>query len=409
MMSSANIQKYTLTIALVGLLLPLNLSSIALILFIVSSFFTRVFDKKSILPKKNQLFFAGFFLLFPLGLLFTDNIDYGLKILERNLVWVLIPLVIPLGLSIRKKVLFQAFKVFSLTVHLLVFTLVVIAIWNYSSTNDPLVFYYDNLTSIIKFHPVYLAVYLLFGMLIFVESWRKKELNVSVYWVVLIVLVDFILLVLLSSKTVLISFIFVLLILVFRELKSPRKIGLSIVGLILLGIFVMQFSETKKRINDSLFSSWELLDKETFKYNDPFTGITLRLITWKFVMKKYIAEENIVVGVGTGDDRDYINAVYKDRNMDAAGYLDFNLHNQYLEYFLKFGLIGLLYFLTILFLSFRKAIKEKNKLYFSFLLIFCLFSLTESNLEVQRGIVFFVLINSIFYFFPQSTEQKTNE
>jgi len=95
--------------------------------------------------------------------------------------------------------------------------------------------------------------------------------------------------------------------------------------------------------------------------------------------------------------------------MDDAGYLNFNLHNQYLEYFLKFGLIGLLYFLTILFLSFRKAIKEKNKLYFSFLLIFCLFSLTESNLEVQRGIVFFVLINAIFYFFPQPTEQKENE
>lgn len=409
MISSQRLQFYFLTLALVGLLMPLNISSLALILFIISSFFTRIFDKKPILTKKGQLFFAGFFLLFPLGLLFTNNIDYGLKILERNMVWFLIPLVIPLGLSMSKKVLFQAFKVFSVAVHLLVFGLVIIAIWNYSSTNDPVVFYYDQLTSVIKFHPVYLAVYLLFGMLILVESWRKKELKISVYWVVLIILSDFILLVLLSSKTVLISFILVLLVHVFRELKSPRKIGLSIVALILLGIFVMQFSETKKRINDSLFSSWELLDKETFKYNDPFTGITLRLITWKFTMKKYIAEENVVIGVGTGDDRDYINGVYKDRNMDAAGYLDFNLHNQYLEYFLKFGLIGLLYFLTILFLSFRKAIKEKNKLYFSFLLIFCLFSLTESNLEVQRGIVFFVLINSIFYFFPQSTEQKTNE
>ena len=96
-------------------------------------------------------------------------------------------------------------------------------------------------------------------------------------------------------------------------------------------------------------------------------------------------------------------------SMDEAGYLGFNLHNQYLEYFLKFGLIGLIYFLTILFLSFQKAIKDRNGLYFSFLIIFCMFSITESNLEVQRGIVFFVLINSLFYFFPEVSEQKAHE
>ncbi len=399
-------QKYLLIIALVGLLLPLNLSSMALILFIISSFFTRVIARKSIVPNKRQLLFAGFFLLYPLALLYSENMGYGLKLLERNMVWFLIPMVIPLGLNFERKVLFQAFQVFSIAVHLLVFGLVVIAAANYIEPKDPLVFYYDQLTDIINFHPVYLSLYLLFGMLILVDAWRKRVFRIPFYLGLLVILFDFVLLVLLSSKTVLISFLLVLLILVFRELKNKKQLWIALAGVFVLGLGITQFSETKNRINDSLFSSWELLDKETFLYNDPFTGITLRLITWKFVMKKFVQYENVWIGVGTGDATDYIDRVYIDRNMDEAGYLGFNLHNQYLEYFLKFGLIGLIYFLTILFLSFKKAIKDRNGLYFSFLIIFCMFSLTESNLEVQRGIVFFVLVNSLFYFFSEVNEQK---
>lgn len=402
-------QKYLLMMVLVGLLLPLHWSNIFLILFIISSFFTRIIARKSIIPTKKQLVLAGFFLLFPMALLYTENTAYGLKVLERNLVWFLIPFIIPLGLNFEKHTLYKIFRIFSIAVHILILGLVSLAVWKYLNTKDPLVFYYDQLTEVIHFHPVYLSVYLLFGMLILVDAWRKKIIKVPWYLGVLVILVDFVFLVLLSSKTVLLSFLLVLLILVFRELKSKKQMLTAVLAVLLFVVGITQFSETKNRINDSLFSSWELLDKETFVYNDPFTGITLRLITWKFVMNKFVQHENIFLGVGTGDATDYIDRVYIDRNMDEAGYLGFNLHNQYLEYFLKFGLIGLVYFLTILFLSFQKAIRDRNGLYFSFLVIFCIFSITESNLEVQRGIVFFVLINALFYFFPEIKEHRANE
>jgi O-antigen ligase len=393
----------------VGLLLPLHWSNMVLILFIISSFFTRIIAKKSMIPTRKQLFFAGFFLLFPMALLYTENSAYGVKVLERNLVWFLIPLIIPLGLNFEKNTLYKILRVFSIAIHILVFGLVLLAIWKYIDTKDSLVFYYDQLTEVIHFHPVYLSVYLLFGMLILIDAYRKKMIRIPWYFGILVILLDFVFLVLLSSKTVLLSFLLVFLILVFRELKSKKQILTAVLGILLFVVGITQFSETKNRINDSLFSSWELLDKETFLYNDPFTGITLRLITWKFVMNKFIQHENALLGVGTGDATDYIDRVYIDRNMDEAGYLGFNLHNQYLEYFLKFGLIGLIYFGTILFLSFQKAIKDRNGLYFSFLVIFCIFSITESNLEVQRGIVFFVLINSLFYFFTEIKEHRSNE
>jgi O-antigen ligase len=402
------INTIALSIALVGLLLPLNISNIALGLFLVATFVSNLTRKKIQFPSKKQWLFVGFFLLYALGLLYTEDFKYGLKLIERNIVWLLVPLVIPLGMRMNRKHLFSAFLAFAIAIHVLMVGLVFIASYRYLDTNDALVFYYAELTEIINFHPVYLSVYLLFGLMILIEAWQKKHIKTLLYFKIPIIIFDVVLLILLSSKMVLASFILIFLILVIRSYKSKKVIWGSILGIVLLGFVVMQFSETRNRINDSLFSSWELLEKETFLYNDPFTGITLRLITWKFTMQKFLSEENVVIGVGTGDARNFINDVYRERKMDAAGYLNFNLHNQYLEYLLKFGILGLIYFGTILFLCFKKAVTSRNRLYFSFLLIFCIFSLTESNLEVQRGIVFFVLINTIFYFFPTQSLEKTN-
>jgi O-antigen ligase len=162
-------------------------------------------------------------------------------------------------------------------------------------------------------------------------------------------------------------------------------------------LFLLTFSKTKERIQESIFSKWELLSKDKFLYNDPFTGVTLRLITWKFVLLE-MKEKNCLIGTGSGDSQELIDNVYKKHKMDDAGYLGLNMHNQFLEFFVSFGLIGLLYFILILFVCFQKAIKQNDYLYIIFLFSFSFMSLTESNLQVHRGVVFFVLLNSLMYF-----------
>lgn len=399
MVSLEKLQQYSLSLSLIGLLLPMKISTILVGVFLAISLFSA-FKKKSLKSiSKENFIFAGFFLLFPIALLYSSDVDYGLKVVERNVVWFLIPLLVPFSLQMSKKQLYRAFLAFAIAVHAAALLLIVVACWNFIKTNDSLVFYYDELIAVLNFHPVYFSVYLLFSLLILFEGTLKKYIKLPLYARGLIVAFDVVVLVLLSSKIVLASFLLVLGILIFRSYRSKKSILTALLAIVVTLTVVMQFSETRKRINDSLFSSWELLDKETFKYNDPFTGITLRLITWKFVMKKFIEKENVVLGLGTGDVKEFINNVYRERKMDDGGYINYNMHNQYLEYTLKFGVLGLLYFFSILFLSFKKAIRTKNGLYFSFLLIFCIFSITESNLEVQRGIVFFVLINSVLYFF----------
>ncbi|MBL4605957.1 MAG: hypothetical protein JKY02_09945 [Flavobacteriaceae bacterium] len=306
------LQKLVLTLSLIGVVLPIQMGSLAIGLFLIISFVIALKNRfrSDRMATQFGFFFAGFFLLFVIGLFYTEETTYGLKWLERNAVWFLIPVLIPLSLKISYKELFRSLLVFSMVIHAIGLLLIGIAVWNYIDTNDIQAFYYDQLTGSIEFHPVYLSLYVLFSLLIVVEGLRKKYIKLHPLLIVSLVLFDIVLIVLLSSKIMLVALLLLLIIFMITYYKRQRKIMVLTIFLITVSVvLITQFTETKNRINDSRLSSWELLDKETFNYNDPFTGITLRLITWKFVMKKFINEENILIGLGTGDAEVFINQV----------------------------------------------------------------------------------------------------
>lgn len=406
------LQKILFTLSLIGVLFPIKISAIFIALLLLTSIFITIKNrfKNEKTALNSSIVFAGFFLLFVIGLLYTEESTYGLKWVERNSVWILIPTLLAFSLKTSYKELFRILLNFSIVVHGVGLFLVVVAISNFIETNNVQVFFYNELTSSIDYHPVYLSFFLLFSLIIVIEGLRKKYLRLHLVLIISLVIFDSILLVLLSSKTMLVSLFLLFFVFILINYKKERKaVVISLFLFLSLAFLITQFSVTKNRINDSLLSSWDLLDKETFKYNDPFTGATLRLITWKFVIKKFIEKENILIGIGTGDAKRFINQVYIERNMDAGGYLNFNMHNQYLEYFIKFGLVGVLYFFGILFLFFRIAYRNKDLLFGLFLIIFSIFSLTESTLEVQKGIIFFILVNTLFFFHYSSHKKKVDE
>jgi len=55
----------------------------------------------------------------------------------------------------------------------------------------------------------------------------------------------------------------------------------------------------------------------------------------------------------------------------------------------------------------RKSFKVKNLPFFFFLLLFILFSLTESTLRTQKGLFFFVFFASLFYYRPDFLKFKS--
>ena len=137
-------------------------------------------------------------------------------------------------------------------------------------------------------------------------------------------------------------------------------------------------------------------------------GINLRLIQARFGIK--ILEENNawITGVGIMDAQKLLNEKYIEYGLytgyegtEDIGYLNYNFHNQFVETFVRSGIIGIL-LLFAMFLSL--FMMRQSNLFISHwvILIVFMFFITESVLERQQGIVYFCLIySSCFFKHPQ--------
>lgn len=401
----------SISIALIGLLFPVNISSLCVIIFALASILKIVLTRKKLKkPTKEVVVFTGLYFLYLFGLLYTTNIKNAQGLLERNIIWLLAPLLIYFTVNLTNKQRYSVLLSFVVTTQLFALIYLLNAAKNFFITKDTASFYYEELTRpFTDFHPVYFAMYLLFSIVIIFYAHKNKIIQLSKIPLALLIFFNIVMLILVSSKSVLLLFLVFCVYEIGKTISFSKRIIAIPLLIISFVVVIFSFSTTRERINESLLSDWSILKKDKFLYNDAFSGVTLRLITWKFVVQKMFHQENVLIGVGTGDGQDFIDSTYKDLHMDKAGYLSFNMHNQYLEYFVRFGLIGMLYFFTILFFLYKKAIRNKDAVFIWFLIIICFVSLTESTLEVHRGIVYFTLFASLLYFNSYATPKNVVE
>ena len=80
-------------------------------------------------------------------------------------------------------------------------------------------------------------------------------------------------------------------------------------------------------------------------------------------------------------------------------------HNQYLSIWVGLGLIGLLWFVFVLFHPPIKLGAFNNIYYFIFFVVFVISLFTEDTIETQAGVTFYVFFNSLFLFLYNQQEQ----
>jgi O-antigen ligase len=102
--------------------------------------------------------------------------------------------------------------------------------------------------------------------------------------------------------------------------------------------------------------------------------------------------------VGSGD----LNSAYEDAYLK----IDSNMvqtkrlraHNQYLTFFVMFGVLGFVLSMISLFLPAFKSFNRGGFLYFCFLIMMFISMLNEDTLETQAGVTFFIVFYTIFAF-----------
>ena len=124
-----------------------------------------------------------------------------------------------------------------------------------------------------------------------------------------------------------------------------------------------------------------------------FSGNTMDLRMAIFTVGIKLFKENPIFGHGTGDINDVLINGYKKEGFIKGYNRKYNCHNQFLQFLLAFGLIGLLIFLVVLFLPMAYAFSVKNYLYIFFILMLCFNFLFELILETKAGVEFYAYFN----------------
>lgn len=182
-----------------------------------------------------------------------------------------------------------------------------------------------------------------------------------------------------------------------------------IVNSLIVLISVIYFLFKRKRIRTLVFFIALLLSLTAFvskhfglsasRLTDRFTELkegknTTRETRVKIWSKAIpIVKDNFLFGVGTGDADSMLHKEYDKANIKMRS----NVHNQYIDYLLKFGIFGLAVFIFILLFALRHSIKSKNYIYFCFTLLIISCCVTENILSRQWGITFYAFFNYLLF------------
>jgi O-antigen ligase len=350
----------------------LNYSSIIIIVLVGCSLLNLIIDKEA---RQYYLFLLSIpFFIYILGLINTDNLDYGLKVISKNLSLVAFPLIF---FSNNNKGQIQVNKIlqaFLLALVIVDIYLIYLFVYYYNIGEKFSMIVTDTL-----YHSTYLGLYNLVAAWVCIYRFRAQKDKRFIIWVLFFLIAG----VLTSSRIIFglaIISIFITTVLLLNSKITKSIIFLTIV---LLSIF----SVLKVPSLNEKFS--QLIEIEKWGFDkDNYQSISSRFGKIEASLK--LIEKNPLFGVGTGDLIDELVSEYKEMGFVMGYKYRYNPHNQFLDSLARNGLIGGGICLFIFFVApFILAVKQKNGLLIAVILLAVIISSTESIFGLQKGITFY--------------------
>ncbi|MBI4931494.1 MAG: O-antigen ligase family protein [Bacteroidetes bacterium] len=403
-----NIRFHFLLTSLLAFLLPIYPgiipTAIALLFinWLASGNFVYLFRKN-----KNSFYFLLFislYLLYVIGLFYSENYEYGLKDLEIKLSLLVFPLIYFSSDKFKKEQLKSVFRKFIYGCLTASAICIGYATYQYFITQYTIskgiwawdyginFFLKDRLS--LWMHPSYRSMYFVMALTA-IYLLKEKEQYASFlkkYFTpaILAALVLFF-----NSKAGILSLLlfgaFVSWQLIFKE----KKIKFAVVGIIIsVLLFVsLYFSAPEFTIRvKSIFNIFS----ENIDMRKSEESTASRIAIWNAA--KTVIAENFFIGTGTGDVKDALTDEYSKQGMTFALKEDLNAHNQFLQSFTALGIIGFISLCSSLLIPLFMGWKNKNYVYVIFILIIILNLFTESMFETQAGVVFYAFFNSLLLF-----------
>jgi O-antigen ligase len=244
----------------------------------------------------------------------------------------------------------------------------------------------------IRMHATYYSAYLALSAVVFADklfrrtAGRAARLGYSVAIVVCLFAIFQ-----LASRAVCIAVLVIANLLVpFYLLNGKLRWRVS------AGIFTLTMASLMVvRQDDHLHSRYLLQLKQDLRSD---TGAVLdpepRMARWQCVWEAIRVSP--WTGYGTGSEQAVLKEKYYAHRLMISYKMGLNAHNQFLSFWLKDGIIGILVYIVLLLLAFREARRRRDIQLMAFVLIITCISLSENILDVNKGIFFFSMFFVIF-------------
>ncbi len=356
----------------------------------------------SIFPSKNEIlthpitWFLIYYLLLVIGLIYSENKQFGFDKLENKLTFLLLPLLWKNLIISRSKEQWKLFFIGSTVISL--FICDSIALYKFS-TNEHLaldnIFFGQQFTLI---HRGYYACYLIIASIFLLDIIKQK---VEAKYIMLLLFI-YIGLIQTASKVGIMCMVLVLFVYIIQFIFIQKlKVGWLLLLGCAIGLFLINTFENpmKKRIEIALSADSNV----PLENNKSTESSAARILMWNASWN--IWKNNLFFGVGTGDYNDELIAYNKSKNNQGVVKEELNSHNQFLNTAVQLGMIGLIVLLMLFISSFLNSEKQL----WQTLVLFVLFLnfLVESFIETQAGIVLFCTI--LLLFFTQNKEVEISK
>ena len=375
-------------------------SMLAIFISIYWLFFLK--KKFSLFSQRSRMIilFSSLYLIGIAGLIYTSNMTKGMTVLQKQSAILFFPLVFGTTSVLSSQYLKKIINHYLIATGLACITGLSIGLYNFSTNGGIEAITGRGLLYFHAFNPIVMGLYCLLALIyIFTYDLAGVEKRKTGLIILSVILSVFILL--LSVRIIIFSWFLLVIFFIWKYLKEKYQRIIFSIGLLLLFVISgLTITPLKKKWTELVNFSGEnsiVLDKDS-SLGRGWGGTAIRVAIWK--CSADIIKDHWLLGVGTGDIQDSLQQAYENRKFYfASRYNQYNAHNQYLQFAVGFGIPGLLLFiLNIIIPLFHYHRKYLQDIYWLFLAVFAITALTESLLEINKGIILYSFFNSIFAF-----------
>lgn len=396
------------TAAVIVLGLP-HRASLSIIILAVFWILEGNYSEKFRIIKSNKIIwlFIGLFSLYPLSLLYTENMSNGLFNVEKHLAFLSLPLIILTSNIPSRYISYTKVSLVFASIAGITFCLLV-ALVDYLLTGEIMALvdeniinkftYYGLTRAIEKWHPLYISMFLNFSWVFILNELISRWVSIRLIFkslYIFIILYILVCVVLLNSLNGIFTMVALLLIIpTYLLLKKGRYKTLIFsltVSFILLSAIIYTTDSIRIKLTDVFTDKLEATDN--FKERN---ALTIRLAKWESGWE--IIQANLWLGIGPGDTKSELIEVYNAKGFDYLAEQGYNAHNQYIEFLIAFGLAGFIIYMTLLILFFKESFRKNNLIIFSTVIVISLSGMTESILDRQHGIMLFSFLLPLLYY-----------